>query len=75
MQLGVTCRRVWSAENPHVHPETVLHPIKVGTYIAISRRRIVRPVFFYDPINAVRYREQILEPFINQLDDEELQYG
>lgn len=31
-------------------------------------------VSFYDIITAVRYWEQILEPHINQLDDEELQY-
>jgi NADH:ubiquinone oxidoreductase subunit len=52
-----------------------LHPVKVGVWIAVSRRRLIGPIFFHETINATRYREQILEIFINQLDDEELQNG
>jgi hypothetical protein len=55
--------------------ETRLHPVKVGVWIAVSRRRLIGPIFFHETINATRYREQILEIFINQLDDEELQNG
>jgi hypothetical protein len=32
-------------------------------------------IFFHENINATKDREQILEIFINQLDDEELQNG
>jgi hypothetical protein len=52
-----------------------LHPVKVGVWIAVSRRRLIGPIFFHETINAIRYREQILEIFINQLDDQELQNG
>lgn len=55
--------------------ESTLPPIKVGIWIAMSRRRIIGPIFFHDNINAVRYRELLLEPFINTLDDEELTLG
>ncbi|CAH1379308.1 unnamed protein product [Tenebrio molitor] len=49
--------------------------MKVGVWIAVSRRRLIGPIFFHQTINAERYRELILNEFINQLDDEELQYG
>jgi hypothetical protein len=52
-----------------------LHPVKVGVWIAVSRKRLIGPIFFHETLNAIRYREQILEIFINQLDDEELQNG
>jgi hypothetical protein len=67
--------RYWSSENPHVFVEAPLHPMKVGVWIAVSRRRLIGPIFFHQTINAERYRELILNEFINQLDDEELQYG
>lgn len=64
----------YQLNNLHVYRQISLHPVKFAVCIAISRRCIVEPVFFYHTINAVRYREQTLESFINQLDDEELQY-
>lgn len=67
--------RTWSTENPHVFVENTLHPIKVGIWVAMSKRRIIEPIFFHDTINAVRYREQILEPFINSLHEDELTLG
>lgn len=67
--------RIWNAENPHVYRETPMHPIKIGVWIAMSRRRIIGPIFFQDNINAANYREHILEPFIQQLHDDEIQYG
>lgn len=38
--------RTWSTDNPHTFIETSLHPIKIGLWIAMSRRRIVGPIFF-----------------------------
>jgi hypothetical protein len=58
-----------------VFVEAPLHPMKVGVWIADLRRRLIGPIFFHQTINAERYRELILNEFINQLDDEELQYG
>lgn len=65
--------RWWSAENPHYYVEQPLHPLKVGVWIAICRRRLIGPIFFDGSLNAERYRNEILDPFINQLDDYELQ--
>lgn len=67
--------RTWASENPHNYSETSLHPIKVGIWVAISRRRIIGPIFFHDTINAERYRTNILEPFFANLHDDELQLG
>lgn len=67
--------RMWSRENPHYYRETGLHPLKVGVWIAISRRRIIGPIFFEGNLNAENYRTNILLPFINQLHDDELQNG
>lgn len=67
--------RTWATENPHHFVETSLHPEKIGVWIAMSRQRVVGPIFFNDTINAERYRTQILQPFINQLHDDELQRG
>ncbi|KAJ3663138.1 hypothetical protein Zmor_007447 [Zophobas morio] len=67
--------RTWATENPHIFVETSLHPIKVGVWVAISRRRIIGPIFFHDTVNADRYRTNILLPFFEQLHDDECQYG
>lgn len=67
--------RTWCAENPHVLRETSLHPIKIGVWVAISRRRIIGPIFFNETITAEIYRQQILSPFLEQLHDDEFQQG
>jgi hypothetical protein len=67
--------RIWSSENPHATVETTLHPIKVGVWVAMSRQRISGPYFFNFTVNSERYINNILEPFVNELDDQELQYG
>jgi hypothetical protein len=33
--------RYWSSENPHVFVEAPLHPMKVGVWIAVSRRNLL----------------------------------
>jgi hypothetical protein len=38
--------RTWRTENPHNYTETPLHPQKIGVWCAISRRRIIGPLFF-----------------------------
>lgn len=67
--------RTWSAVNPHIFRETNLHPVKVGVWAGISRRRIIGPIFFEGTINGERYKTQILETIINQMHDDELQRG
>jgi hypothetical protein len=41
----------------------------------MSRRRIIGPIFFNERTTAQRNRNQILEVFINQLHENELQRG
>lgn len=67
--------RMWSAENPHEFIETSLHPQKIGVWLAVSRRRIIGPIFFNQTITAERYRNELLQPFINELHDDELTEG
>ncbi|KAL1488740.1 hypothetical protein ABEB36_014539 [Hypothenemus hampei] len=67
--------RTWSTENPHEFVETTLHPVKVRVWIAMSRRRIYGPIFFEEHINARNYVQTLLQPFIEQLDDQELTRG
>lgn len=67
--------RLWSADNPHIFHETPLHPIQVGVWIAVSRRRLIGPIFFEESVTAERYRNNILNVFVNQLHDDELEQG
>lgn len=67
--------RMWGTENPHYFREATMHPVKIGVWLAVSRRRIVGPIFFEETLNAENYRNIMLEPFLNQLHDDELQTG
>jgi len=62
--------RHYSTDHPHVLQEQQLHPIKVGVWCAISRRRIVRPLFFHNTIDGTVYRELITQ-FITLLNTDE----
>lgn len=64
--------RIWSTKNPHEFKQIPLHDQKVGVWCALSRTRIIGPIFFDNTINAKRYRTEILEPFIAQLKKREL---
>ena len=67
--------RTWATENPYNFDEKDLHPLKIGIWIAISRRRIIGTIFFNETINAERYQTAILTEFINQLHDDEISKG
>lgn len=67
--------RIWSSENPHEFIQSPLHSQKIGVWLAVSRRRIFGPVFFEGTINAERYRNNLLEPFFQNLYDDELLHG
>jgi hypothetical protein len=58
---------MWSAESPHEFVETLLHLQKIAVWLAVSRRRIIGPIFFNQTLTAARYRNDLLEPFINEL--------
>lgn len=66
--------RTWATENPHTFIETSLHPIKIGIWVAMSRRRIIGPIMFHDTINSERYCD-IFNEFVTQLHDDELRRG
>ena len=38
--------RCWSSENPQVIGETPLHDLKISVWCAVSRTKIVDPIFF-----------------------------
>ncbi|RZC32536.1 hypothetical protein BDFB_015173, partial [Asbolus verrucosus] len=40
--------RTWSAHNPHNTIEAPLHPLKIGVWVAMSRSRIIGPIFFHE---------------------------
>ena len=62
--------RTWRTGNPHNYTETALHPQKIGVWCAISRRRIIAPLFFETTINAEAYQE-LIQQFIALLQVDE----
>jgi len=67
--------RYWSTDNPHQVHEIPLHDQKIGVWCAISRTKIIGPIFFQDTVNSERYIANILRPFFDQLTDYEKQNG
>jgi inhibitor of nuclear factor kappa-B kinase subunit alpha len=67
--------RIWSDENPRSVHQIPLHDIKIGVWCAVSARRIIGPIFYHETVNSDRYVRHILEPFFEQLTDDERQYG
>jgi hypothetical protein len=66
---------IWDTEKPHVLHQSPLLDIKVGVWYAVSARRVIGPIFFEDTVNSDRYVSDILEPFFQELTDEETRYG
>jgi hypothetical protein len=56
--------RFWSSENPHLFHEVPLHSQKIGCWCAISRKRIVGPIFFSETVTEEKYQEIIMKFFI-----------
>ena len=67
--------KLWSSDNPHSLHGTPLHDKKVGVWVAISRRRIVGPIFFMNTINSERYCSDILHAFIGQMTSDDINYS
>ena len=61
--------RIWATEHPHEIHKVPLHSEKTGAWWAISRRRIIGPIFFHETLNTVHYLE-IFNEFVDQLDDD-----
>uniref|UniRef100_V5GT01 Transposable element Tc3 transposase n=1 Tax=Anoplophora glabripennis TaxID=217634 RepID=V5GT01_ANOGL len=65
--------RMWSSEKPdNFFVEGPLHAQKIGVWCALNRRRIYGPIFFNGTLTAQRYREEIIAPFVNQLEENEI---
>ena len=67
--------RIRSAENPHAMHETPLYDEKIGVWCAISRSRIIGPIFFTETINSDCYIKDVLKPFLTKLSDTEKRIG
>lgn len=66
--------RVWSTNKPHAYVDKSLHPPKIGVWCAISRRRIVGPIFFETTIDSDTYCD-IIQQFIALLKPDERDIG
>jgi hypothetical protein len=66
---------IWDTENPHVLHQRPLHDIKVDVWCAVSARRVIGPIFFEDTVNSDRYVSDILEPFFQDVTEEETRHG
>ncbi|CAH1382739.1 unnamed protein product, partial [Tenebrio molitor] len=44
--------RMWSVDNPHLFRETPLHPLKIGVWVGMSRRRLIGPIFLEDSVTT-----------------------
>jgi hypothetical protein len=62
--------RFWGSEIPHLSHEMPLHSQKIGCWCAISRKRIVGPIFFSETVTAEKYQD-IMMQFISLLNEEE----
>jgi hypothetical protein len=66
--------RLWSSENRYAVHETPLHDQKLRVSVAISRRRIVGPLFFEETMNSKRYCS-MLHDFIGLIEEDEITYS
>ena len=57
--------------------EKVPHASKVGVWCGVSRTRVFGPFFFTarQTINEERYRTLILEPFVAELSEDEIEFS
>lgn len=64
--------RLWSTENPHATHKQPLHLKKVRVWIAISRKCIVKLIFFADAVNTEKYCSNIILTFEGQLTESDI---
>ncbi|GFV82007.1 putative DD41D transposase [Trichonephila clavipes] len=71
--------RIWSEANPQVYAETLLHPEKLTVWCALWAGGIIGPYFFKNDeshnvtINGDRYRAMIINLFIPELNNHDVQ--
>ena len=59
--------RTWATENSHETFEKPLQDQKIGVWCAVSRSRIIGPIFFDSLVNSDSYIKNIFVPFSEQL--------
>lgn len=59
--------RFWSTTNPHSVMPKPLHSQKIGVWCAVSRKRIVGPLFFESTVDGSVYRE-LIQQFVALLE-------
>jgi len=64
--------RAWCAYNPHAFHESPLRDEKIGVWVGMLHRRIVRPIFFSETLNPQQYCDTIVYTFIVQLREDEI---
>ncbi|GFT18251.1 uncharacterized protein TNCV_710611 [Trichonephila clavipes] len=71
--------RIWSEANPQVYVETPLHPEKLTVWCALWAGGIIGPYFFKNDeghnvtVNGDRYRAMIINFFIPELNNHDVQ--
>ncbi|WP_370716200.1 hypothetical protein [Sphingomonas sp. IW22] len=66
--------RHWARNNPYEFVQHPLHSTKIGVWCAISKLKLIGPIFFHETINSVRYLK-IFNDFISKLTEEEISSG
>ena len=61
--------RHWGTENPHLVVAKPLHPQRITVWCAISGGDIIGPIFIETNVNASVYLEEIVEPFLAQIEN------
>jgi hypothetical protein len=57
--------RWWSSEKPNFFEQVPLHPQKVGVWAAISRRRIIEPIFFNGTNTIKMFSKKLTMPIFS----------
>ncbi len=64
----------WSMTKPHVYHKSLLHPLKISMWYALSRDKIIGPMFFNKTVNSVEYQRTITDFIVNLLVEERYCY-
>lgn len=71
-QVNAQNSRTWSTFNPRLIRERPLHSEKIGVWCAISRKRVIGPLFYDQNVTAAVYQNLLLA-FISLLEPDERQ--
>ena len=66
--------RIWATQNPNAICEAPLHSEKIGVWCALSRKRIIGPIFFSTTITAERYQD-IIHQALSLFTEDEINFS